>query len=187
MLSLQTDQKKTIRSLNPFFMIGLFFLFLLIRTSSASVLPGFLLRWDFLLPFVIYFGQRRPLFEGLLLCFIMSHWYSLESAAPIGCLVIFYLLIYLLSRILSETVFAADSFQILALLFSLGLLSRFILPWISHFFGAGWDVFSWRNLNLFFLISDLLLNFGTFYLLLGVDKVSAKEARPILDLNEGIL
>lgn len=168
-------------------MIGLFVLFLLIRTTSTNLFPTFLVRWDFLLPFVIYFGQRRPLFEGLLLWFIMSHWYSLESAAPIGCLAIYYLIIYLCSRILSETVFAADGFQIITLLFSLSLLSRFLLPWVAHFFGAGWSVFSWRNLNPFFLISDLILNTVTFYVLLGVDKISAKEPRPILDLNEGII
>jgi len=168
-------------------MVFLFLGGLLIRTSCISLLPTFLIRWDFLLPFMIYFGQRRPLFEGLLLWFIMSHWYSLESSAPIGSLVIFYLSIYVISRLLSETVFAADAIQVFTLFFIMMVFSRLTLPWVTSFFGAGWKIFSWRNLNPIWFATDFILNCSTFYFLMGVDKLTAKEARPVLDLNEGIV
>jgi len=187
LLSLQTEQKKTIRSLNPLFMVGLFFLFLLLRTSCGALLPTMILKWDFLLPFMIYFGQRRPFFEGLLLWFIMSHWFSLESSAPMGTWVMFYLIIYVLSRLLSEVFFAVDSLQIFALLFIMLLASKFLLPWTSHFFGARWAVFSWNNLHPGFFMTDLFLSWITFLSLITVDVLTAKEARPILDLNEGVI
>lgn len=187
MLSLQTEQQKTIRSLNPLIMLGIFASFLLIRTSCANLLPQVVLGWDFVLPFMIYFGQRRPLFEGLLLWFLMSHWFSLESMAPLGVWVIFYLLLFVVARLLSEVIYAADFFQIIILVAVLVLASRLVLPWIAHFFNAGWEVFSWRNLNPFFFITDTTLSCLGFLVLSGIDRLTAKESRTVMELNGGLI
>ena len=145
MLYLQTNQQKTIRSLNPIVMVGFFVVCMLIRTTVFWIFPGFISNWDLLLPFMIYFGQRRPLFEGLLLWFVLAHIYTLQSVAPVGVFVIYYLLIFVIARLVSEAFFATEGLQILGLISVLVILSRLLLPIVAQSFHAGWPIASWRN------------------------------------------
>jgi len=167
-------------------MVFLFVGLLLLRTSAFRVFPGFFSRWDFLLPFIVYFGQRRPLFEGLLLWFILAHLYSLQSVAPFGVFVVYYLILFVISRLISEVFFATEGIQILALLSVLSLLSRVILPLVAKGFGSGWPVLSRSNLHLGVIFANIVLSWICFLGLSFVDRITFKDSRQILDLGEGL-
>lgn len=149
--------------------------------------PRLLGQWDLLLAFMIYFGQRRPLFEGLLLWFFLSHLYSLQSVAPVGVFVIYYLIIFLLSRLTSEVFYAASGMSVFGLLALITLASRFILPGVAQGFESGWAVFSWRNLHPFLLLTNIFFGWLSYMGLVAIDKFSGKDSRQILDLQEGLV
>jgi len=185
-LYLQTSQQKTIRSVNPLIMVGLFVGLLLIRTTAFWISPSLFSNWDLLLPFMLYFGQRRPLFEGLLLWFILSHLYSLNSVAPMGVFVVYYLILFVIARLISEAFFATEGIQILGLISVLAVSSRFILPLVAKGFNSGWPIWSWRNLHLGMIFTNIVLGWICYRGLSFVDKITFKDARQILDLGEGL-
>ncbi|NBV51087.1 hypothetical protein EBR78_07710 [bacterium] len=186
MLYLQTNQAKTIRSFNPIIMIGLFLVLLLVRTTTFWIAPSVFSNWDLLLPFMVYYGQRRPLFEGLLLWFVLAHLYTLQSVAPVGVFIIYYLLIFVVSRLISEAFFADSGMSILGLMAVLVFLSRIILPLVAGAFNSGWGLWSWNNLHPGILGLNIVLGWLC-YLGLGViDQLTFKGPREILDLGEGI-
>jgi hypothetical protein len=186
LLYLQTSQQKTIRSVNPLIMVGLFVGLLVIRTTAFWLFPGLFTNWDLLLPFMLYFGQRRPLFEGLLLWFILSHLYSLQSVAPMGVFVVYYLILFVIARLISEVFFATEGIQILGLISLLTLFSRFVLPLVARAFDSGWPVWSWRNLHLGMIITNIFVGWICYQILGFVDKITFKDPRQILDLGEGL-
>jgi hypothetical protein len=167
-------------------MIGLFFLFALLRTTVFWLAPGMLGRWDILLPFMIYFGQRRPLFEGLLMWFVLSHLYTLQSVAPVGVFVIYYLVIFAVARLISEAFYANTGLSILVLIFILSVVSRFILPAVAGSFESGWRVFTWSNLHPAIFLTNTLLGWFSYLLLEVLDKVTFKVARQDVELSEGL-
>lgn len=184
---LQTNQPRTIRSLNPIFMIGFFLVLLVVRTTGYFLAPTLLVQWDILLPFMIYFGQRRPIFEGLLLWFFLAHIYSLQSVAPVGLFVVYYLIIFLASRLTSEVFYATSSGAVLGLIALVALISRFVLPLVAQGFQSGWSVFSWRNLHPGTFLINTFLGWICYFVLGAIDKISGKDSRQILDLHEGIV
>ncbi|NBX81583.1 hypothetical protein EBQ90_00620 [bacterium] len=185
MLYLQTNQAKTIRSFNPIIMIGLFLVLLLVRTTTFWIAPSVFSNWDLLLPFMVYYGQRRPLFEGLLLWFVLAHLYTLQSVAPVGVFIIYYLLIFVVSRLISEAFFADSGMSILGLMqFGISVANHFTL--VAGAFNSGWGLWSWNNLHPGILGLNIVLGWLC-YLGLGViDQLTFKGPREILDLGEGI-
>jgi len=167
-------------------MIGLFLGLALIRTTGFWVAPSILGRWDILLSFMIYFGQRRPLFEGLLLWFVLAHLFTLQSVAPVGVFVIYYLVFFLLARLISEAFYADTGLSILVLIFLLSVLSRLVLPGVASLFDSGWKVFSWSNLYPGLLLTNTLLGWCCYLILKWLDKVTFKAARQEVELSEGI-
>lgn len=167
-------------------MIGFFIGLLLIKTTGFWLAPGLLGNWDLLLPFMVYFGQRRPLFEGLLLWFVLAHLYTLQSVAPVGVFVIYYLVVFIASRLVSEAFYATTGLSILVMMFVMFILSRFVLPGIANLFDCGWSVFSWRNLQPGLIIGNTLFGLIIFGLLSFLDKMTCKVARQEVELSEGI-
>lgn len=167
-------------------MVVLFVGLLLVRTSAFSVFPKVFSSWDILLPFMLYFGQRRPLFEGLLLWFILSHLYTLQSVAPIGVFVVYYLILFVISRLISEAFFATEGIQILGLISILSILSRVLLPIVARGFGSGWPIWSWRNLHLGVIVTNIVVSWFCYLALSFIDRITFKDARQILDLGEGL-
>lgn len=172
--------------MNPLIVVGLFMGLLLVRTTAFWIAPGFFSNWDLLLPFMIYFGQRRPLFEGLLLWFVLAHLYTLQSVAPVGVFVVYYLVLFVISRLISEAFFAMEGIQIFGLISLLSLLSRLILPLVAQLFNSGWPVWSWRNLQFGMIFTNIVLGWLCYRALSLIDKITFKDARQILDLGEGL-
>jgi len=168
-------------------MVGFFVVLLLIRTTGLGIVPSMLSQWDLLLPFMVYFGQRRPLFEGLMLWFFLAHIYSLQSVAPVGLFVVYYLIVFLISRLTSEFFYASSGLSVLGLIAILSFVSRLMLPLVAESFGSGWSILSWRNLHPGLLFTNCLCGWLCFMILALLDKVSGKDARQILDLQEGIV
>jgi hypothetical protein len=48
------------------------------------VMPRMVLTADLLMPFMVFFAQRRSTWEGFILALFCSHLYSLSSSAPIA-------------------------------------------------------------------------------------------------------
>ncbi|MCB0405138.1 MAG: hypothetical protein KDD51_10155 [Bdellovibrionales bacterium] len=138
MYFLQPNQKKFLESVNPILVTIFFYLLLVGRTNIEYVFPDVFRHWDILLPFIVYFGQRRSVAEGLTLSILTSHLYSLSSIAPIGVFVLHYLSLFIIARVLSYVIYANEGFTILMLLFALSLLARIINLPIASLFGHSW-------------------------------------------------
>ena len=184
MFFLQPSQKRLLSSLNPIFLVLFVSFLILIRTTSEPFLPVLLRQWDLLMPFMVYFGQRRSLPEGLILALFTSHLYSLSSAAPIGVFTSLYLVIFIVARLLSYVIYANAWFSILLLMFSLALSSRILLTVISTFFGHGWPLFASGNFIWWSLIFNALTGYLTYTWLETLDKITYKVARVNIELAE---
>lgn len=165
-------------------MVGLFVFLMLLKTTAYWLSPGFFGHWDLLLPFMVYFGQRRPVFEGLLLWFILAHIYTLQSAAPIGVFVVYYLIFFTLARLLSEAFYASSSLSVLGLMAILAVLSRILLPLIADSFQSGWSILSWRNLHIGFLLCNTFAGWFCYLIIAALDKITFKAARQNIELGE---
>lgn len=148
-------------------------------------MPTILRQWDLLLPFVVYVGQRRTLIEGILLVLFMSHLFSLASVAPIGVFAVYYLLLFFLARLLVYAVFANTWITILGVLFLVSIVSRFLLPFVTLFFGFSWTLLSFKNLMVGSFFVNAILGL-LFYLTLNlVDRVTFKVNALSIALAEG--
>jgi hypothetical protein len=182
---LQPSQKRLLSSLNPVFLVGFVWALILVRTTMEPLLPNLFRQWDVLLPFMVYFGQRRSLPEGLILSLFTSHLYSLSSIAPIGVFTSLYLVLFLIARLLSYVIYANQWFSIMLLMFSLSITSRIVLTIIASSFGHGWSLFASGN----FIWWSLLFNAGIGYLtytwLELLDRFTYKAPRLSIELAEG--
>ena len=183
MLLLRENQKRLLNGLNPIFVLAWIYGAILFRTSLQASFPRLLQSWDILLPFAVYFGQRRPLFEGVLLTLFSSHLFSLCSSASFGIFGFQYLFLFVVARLISHEVYANSSVPIFTLIFLLGFVSRLTLPIIASLFGTGWDIFTWDNLNLFRLLWNSVLGFLSYWILHIVDKVTFKVPRVNIELT----
>jgi len=159
----------------------------LLRTTAWPLAPPLFARWDVLLPFIVYFGQRRSMAEGMILALFTSHLYSLCSAAPIGVFTAHYLLIFLIARLVSYVVFASTRLSIFVLLLCLSLASRAILPAVAAAFGHGWSPWAPGNISPIAVLWSALVGY-VFYQLMGVlDAMTRKLPRASIELTEGSL
>ncbi|MBI4405597.1 MAG: hypothetical protein HY537_15655 [Deltaproteobacteria bacterium] len=115
-------------------------LLIVLRTTAEPILPTAFWQWDLLLPFVVYFGQRRPVIEGLLLSLFASHLYSICSSAPIGVFAVYYVGLFFLARVLSYVIYANRIHTILLLMWVLSLFGKAWLCGIAVCFGHGWPL-----------------------------------------------
>ena len=184
MYFLQPGQKRLITSFNPVF-VGLFVLVLiLIRTTSEPVIPAVLRQWDLLLPAIIYVGQRRGLFEGLLLVLFLSHLYSLCSAAPIGVFVVHYLLIFALARLLIYVIYANNWLSVSGLILFLSFISRILLPIVAKAFGHSWSIVSFQNFVWWSLLINTFVGFIVYAFLGTLDRLTYKAPPSNIELDE---
>jgi hypothetical protein len=164
-------------------LVGAVMALILLRTTAKPLLGG-LIHWDVLLPTVVYFGQRRTLPEGLILTLFCSHLFSLSSAAPIGVFTSYYLTIFMIARLVSYVMAATTWISIFLLLFSLSVLSRFILTGVSSAFGHGWPVFAPGNLSFTAIALGSILGYLVFQFLAVLDVVTYKTATSNIELAE---
>jgi hypothetical protein len=184
---LPQSQKRLLDSLNPLFLVGLVFGVILIRTTWEPLLPRFFHHWDVLLPFIIYFGHRRSMPEGIILSLFASHLYSLNSSAPIGVFTTHYLILFAVARLLSYVVYANRWFSVFLLLFSLTLLSRMVLAVTAGFFGHGWTVFSFSNFVWWAVLFNSVIGSLFFWMLELLDRATFKAPRINIELSESRL
>ena len=160
------------------------FCLILVRTTGRPILPGFFHQWDILLPFIVYFAQRRTLPEGLILSLFTSHLYSLSSAAPFGVFAAHYLILFVIARLLTLAIYANTWFSGLLLMLSLSLVSRIVLTLVAGGFGHGWPFFSTGN----FVWWGLLLNALIGYLVFGfcgiLDQLTCKSPKINIELMD---
>ena len=184
MFFLQPSQKRLLSSLNPVFMVLFVFGLMLLRTAWEPILPGFYRRWDVLLPFMVYFGQRRSLPEGLILALFTSHLYSLCSAAPIGVFTTHYLILFSVARLFSYVIYANTWFSILVLMFSLAILSRIILTLVATAFGHGWPLFAPGNFVWWGPFLNSVAGYIIYRMVEMLDRVTYKVPRINIELSE---
>lgn len=182
---LQTNQRRLLSSLNPLFFIGAVLLLVLVRTAALEVLPSLVHHWDVLLPFVVFFGQRRTIPEGLILSLFSSHLYSLSSAAPIGVFTSVYLVIFLIARLLTHVIYSSTGPTVFIMMFFLGLLSRVLLYLVANAFGHTWEFFTWDNLNLLGLAFNGLLGWWVYVGLEWLDRLTFKTPPVKIEFSGG--
>lgn len=187
MFFLQASQRRLLSSFNPIFFALAVLLAILVRTTLWPVLPSVMVKWDVLLPFIVYFGQRRAMAEGLILSLFTSHLYSLSSAAPIGVFTSHYLVIFLLARALSFVIYANTWFSVLLLVFALTLVARFTLTLVAYSFGHGWHLFAPGNFSGFGILFNAIVGFLVFEMLALLDRFTYKSPRINIELAEGTL
>lgn len=183
MFFLQTNQRRLLNSLNPLVIVLFVFLLILLRTTFDPLLPWWVRRTDVLLPCVIYFGQRRNLFEGLVLALFVGHLYSLCSAAPIGLFTTHYLFLFLLSRVVAYVVYANFWYIIIPLIFCLALVSRISLVLMATFFSHGWSIGAEVSDIVGWVISTTLAGYWIFWGLAWIDRVSYKAPSQSIELS----
>lgn len=173
MYFLQPNQKKFLESVNPVLVAVFFYLLMVGRTNIEYVFPDVFRHWDILLPFIVYFGQRRSVAEGLTLSILTSHFYSLSSSAPIGVFVLHYLSLFIIARVLSYVIYANQGITILMLMFSLSLLARIISVPIAALFGHSWGS---NGVGVFGmgLMLNTILGYFTYLSLSLLDKMTFK-------------
>ena len=179
---LPPSQRRLLNSLNPLFFVLAVFGLILFKTAVYPVAPNFVRRWDLLLPFVVFFGQRRSLPEGIILSLFSSHIYSLSSAAPLGVFTTTYLLIFSAARLISYVVYAGTSGSILLLMIGLSLLSRILMPLVAQFFHPGWPVLSFDNLTWWSILLNGVAGWIVYLVLEGMDLLTHKVPRNNIEL-----
>ncbi len=185
MYSLQPKQKNFLETLNPVFVLLFFYTVMIARTTFDSVLPEVFDNLDILLPFIVYFGQRRSVAEGLTLAILSAHFYSLSSSAPVGLFVVHYLVLFFLARGLSY-IFYPDRWNTICLaLFVLSVVSR-LVAWpmaalFEHSLSPAWGgvVMGW-----FF---NTVFGYFIFVAIAILDHVTAKASRINIEMSEGSL
>lgn len=185
MFFLQPSQKRLLSSLNPLFFAFAVFVAIVLRTTSGPLLPGVFQRWDVLLPFMVYFGQRRSLAEGLVLSLFTSHLYSLCSSAPIGVFTTHYLTLFLIARLMSYVIYANTWFSTLLVVFSLTVVGRFSLTAVAAMFGHPWPLFARGNFVWWGILFNAMMGFFIFECLGALDRMTYKVARVNIELGEG--
>jgi len=153
-----------------------------VRSTADPVLGGLLRHWDVLLPFIVYFGQRRGFLEGLVLSILTSHLYSLSSTAPIGLFVTYYLTVFGLARLVSYVVYADQWYSVLLLMLGVAGLSRFCLVLLAYGFGHQIPVMFFRG-----MLMNSMLGLFIYWLLSQVDKLTYKVPRMNIELSKNSL
>jgi hypothetical protein len=153
------------------------------KTAFFPFFPHMVQRWDILLPFVVFFGQRRSLPEGIILSLFSSHVYSLCSSAPLGVFTTTYLAVFATARLISYVVYAGTSMSILALMIGLSLLSRLLLPLVAQFFHASWPVLSLDNLMVWSILLNGVMGWFIYVILELVDRVTHKVPRTNIEIS----
>ncbi len=174
MFYLPPSQKRLLSSLNPLFFIAAVGAVILLRTSLVAVWPGFFKQWDILLPFAVYYGQRRSVPEGLILALFSGHLYSLCSGAPIGVFTTSYLLVFVAARLITYGLYANTGLSIFLLLLGLSIFSRVVLTLVSRSFGQGWPFFTWDNLVLWAFFWNAFAGWIVYHGLELLDRITFK-------------
>ena len=182
-LPIHQQPRKSFSNVNAVLILILISGFIVIFSSGKSLFPFPVYRWDILLPFMIYFGQRRTWTEGIVLTVVSAHLYSLASSAPVGLFTIHYLLYFTLARLFSYVLYANRWYSILVLMLSFITLSRLSMAFMALVFGHGWPLKSPQNFNVWFLITNSV--FGYFiYVALGLlDRLTGKLPRQNIELR----
>jgi hypothetical protein len=182
---LPQSQKRLLDSLNPLFLVLLVFGVIIIRTTWEPLFPRAFHHWDVLLPFIVYFGHRRSIPEGIILSLFASHLFSLNSSAPIGVFTCVYLTLFTVARLLSYVVYAHRWFSVFLLMLSLAVLSRIILTLTASLFGHGWPLFSFANFTWWAILLNAVSGSICFWVLEWVDRLTFKAPRLNIELSEG--
>ncbi len=187
MYFLQSNQKKLLTSLNALFLTLFVLLLILFKSTSEGVIPSVFTGWDILLPIVIYLGQRRNLWEGLLILLFNGHLYSLNSSAPIGMFVLYYLVFFFFAQVVAYIVYAQTPLSVICLIFLVTVLSRILLPLCAQIFDQSILVFTWAHWSFWDLLLNTVLGFFT-YLTIGIlDRITLKVPPRNITLGDNSL
>lgn len=184
MFFLHPSQKRLLNSLNPIFFVTFVYGVLMVRSTAASILPPMVLNADLLLPFVVFFAQRRTTWEGFILALFCSHLYSLSSSAPIGVFAFYYLVLFSLARLMRYGIYASGWISTLLALFTLSFGGRFLLPLVAASFGPAWPVFMMKNFPWSGIFFAPLYGLVIFALGEALDRATFKADRVNIEMYE---
>lgn len=184
MFFLHPSQKRLLNSLNPVFFVVFVYGVLIVRSTAASILPQMVLSADLLMPFVVFFAQRRSTWEGFILSLFCSHLYSLSSSAPIGIFAFYYLILFFFARLMRYGINVSGWVSTLLALFTLSVAGRFLLPVVASAFAPAWPVFMWKNFPWSGILFAPLYGLVIFALGEALDRTTFKADRANIEMYE---
>lgn len=187
MYFLQSNQKKLLTNLNPVFLTVFVLLLILFKTTAETSVPSVFTGWDLLLPVALYLGQRRVVWEGLLLVLFNGHLYSLNSSAPIGLFVVYYLLFFFFAQVVAYILYAQTPTSVIWLILLATLIARLLLPILSQGFDQSLYVLSWGNWNLWNIILNTVFGFFVYLSLGFLDRITLKVPPRNITLGDSSL
>lgn len=187
MLFLQPSQKQFLSTINPLVMVLLVACGITLRTTVDPFIPIFSGLWDVLFAWVVYVGQRRSFFEGGVLVLFAGHLYSLSTSAPFGVYLIYYVILFLVARLLTYVIYANRGLSIFGLLLALSLLSRGVLWLVASLFGHRLYAVSHLTDLLGYAVFNSCIGLGIYSLVGFVDRITFKVLRVNIEMVEGDL
>lgn len=160
---------------------------LIVRASLLAAFPSFFQFFDILIPFTVYMGQRRSLWEGAGLSLGFGYLFSLFSVAPQGFYMMVSFGIFLVVRFFSLAFYAHTRWSIAVLLTLSLLLSRVFVYLIA----IAMDIPLPKSMFLECLSWNFLWGIGLSYLIFSVlrrlDEKTFKIPRINIEVAEGSL
>jgi len=147
-----------------------------IQTTLCNVPTSGELQPEFSLLIVIYLGLNRGPIEGALLSFLLGYFVELHSGVPSGSISLAAILIFIVVRVLSHTIFIPSIASSIGLVMGLTLLWRVIIGLATYWNTAN---ASWVFHSLKFIIPSMILH-GLLYIpvfnfLRWIDRQTGKE------------
>jgi len=181
-LYLEPTQRRLLSSLNPIIIVLFAVAIIILKTSLIPLYPKMFQRWDILLPFIIYFGLKRNLIEGLILSILTSHLFSLSSSAPVGFYLAYYTFLFFLIRLISLAIYSDTSTMVLLLIFVSLIFSKLFIPFLAKFFGYTIPMFG--NIGFIEIILNTLSGFLVYWIIWLIDAITFKASISFTDVNE---
>jgi len=119
--------KRSLKNLNPLFILLFGLLMLAIQTTFLNIPSTGELQPEFILLIVIYLGLNRHEIEGVTLSFILGYLVELHSGAPRGSIQLAAVVVFIITKLLSQTIFIPSFISNMILVMSLTLVWRFII------------------------------------------------------------
>jgi rod shape-determining protein MreD len=165
-----------ITNINFLFILLAGLLLLALQTTLCHVPSSGELQPEFLLLIIIYLGLNRGPLEGILISFILGYFIEVHSGVPLGATPLAALLIFIIVRILSHTIFIPSIASSIGLVMTLTLLWRAIIGFATY-----WktDNYSWVFNSMKFIIPAMILH-GLLYIpvfnfIRWIDQKTGKE------------
>ncbi len=174
-----------LRALNAPLLLLLCILGIALQTSLFSFYPLLYLQPDIVLLVVIWCALRRSFFEGGILTLLLADFAELHSAAPQGCFLLAYILIFLGVRAFAQYMVISDLAGLVSLSMGASIAWKLICYEILNLLGAAEN--QWRHTAALLLPGAVMVGVIAIWIFRWLEKfdwVTYKNARAMQILED---